>query len=139
MKDYIGIPEDKKKGYLESILSNSCITAKVLTYYALFILYKKDHKCVLHQNIQFFSDLITAVQDLFWYISPHHVKFALHGTSLPTFFKPLIGLNNPERYKNKQTFAPKTFLNLLELSQICWRNCLLLGSLSVPFGNNLTT
>ena len=47
------------------------------------------------------SDLITAVRDLFWYISPHHVKFALHGATLPTFIKPLIAFNNSEGYKSK--------------------------------------
>ena len=87
LKEYIGKPKDKKKEYLESILSNSPITAKVLMYDALLILCKKDCKGILHQNIQLFSDLISAVLDLFWYISPHHVKFPLHAATLPTFFK----------------------------------------------------
>ena len=40
LKEYIGKPEDKKI-YLESVLSNSCITANVfLMYDALLILYE---------------------------------------------------------------------------------------------------
>ena len=68
---------------------------------ALLILSKKDCKKALHQNVQFFSDLITAVPDLLWYISLHNVKSASsNGATLPTFVKPLIGFYNQERYKN---------------------------------------
>ena len=56
LKDYIGKPQDKKKEYLEPIISNSLVTAKVLMYNALL-----NCKDLLHHNIQFFSDLITAV------------------------------------------------------------------------------
>ena len=70
-------------------------------YDVFLILCKNDCKGVLHQNVQFFSDLITAVRDLFWYISPHHVKFVSLDSILPTFVKSLIGFDNPERYKNK--------------------------------------
>ena len=70
-------------------------------YDVLLILCKKYYKRLLRQNIQFFSDLITAVRDLFWHIAPNHDKFSLHGANFPIFFKPLIGFNNQERYKNK--------------------------------------
>ena len=67
LNEYIGKPEDKKKEYLESILSNSRITTNVLMYGALLILYKKSCKGALHQNVLFLSDLIIAVRYLFWY------------------------------------------------------------------------
>ena len=67
----------------------------------MLIFCKKDCKGALLQNVQFLCDLITAVRDLFWYISPHHNKFVSHGATLPKFLKPVIGFNNPERYNNK--------------------------------------
>ena len=42
LSEYIGKLEDKQKQYLESKLSNSRITAKVLIYDALLFLCKKD-------------------------------------------------------------------------------------------------
>ena len=96
-------------------------------YDALLILSKKDCKRALHQNVQFFSDLITAVRDLLWYISLHNVKSASsNGATLPTFFKPLIGFITKRGIKTiMETLALKIIVNLLELSTICWENPLL--------------
>ena len=85
----------------QKIKRRNILSQQVFLYDVLLILCKKYYKRLLRQNIQFFSDLITAVRDLFWHIPPNHDKFSLHGTNLPIFFKPLIDFNNPKRYKNK--------------------------------------
>ena len=96
-----GIDNNSAIDYLEAIITNSRIQSKVLLYDALIILCKKNCCGVSAVNVDSFQKLLTAMRDLFWYISPHHLKFASHGASFPTFFNPLQGFNNPSRYKNK--------------------------------------
>ena len=80
--------------YLQAILENTKIQGKSVLLNALLIICLSKIRGVHSQNIEQLKNLLQAIAELVWCLSPHSKKFKNCGASLPIFFSLLIKYND---------------------------------------------
>ena len=87
--------------YLEAIIENTKIQSKSLLFDSLLIICQSKITGVRSQDVEQLKNLLQAIAELIWYLSRIQKKLKNRGTSLPTFFNPIIKFNDPLRHKHK--------------------------------------